>query len=654
MRWLKDVALLKQAAVFFGSSMHGQIHIILKDLIINAFSPEAWAAILRRSQFDEDHLLELTQQPDEVTVELLVITCEETHLSLEEALEAFGRHLVPFTLQSGYAGLLKSLGSTFPAFLANVNYLHNHLERQHPHSLFPYIEVSHEHDQDWLELHYLSTRQRMKPVLVGIVVEVGLQLFGLEVSMTEQASPRYAQRNVSGSAEKAASWEVSWKPSSKKPVSAPATPTAKASFPILHAAMIDFGKLLSNIDMFSAFSCCATEDADFAPLDCSTEPTEAALKFEVVRNASTAIQEKVLLRATPANLLAAGWTDASMDTCVEFWTSSVGTALNYAMSHDATAVDIFVSHTWLPPADWEQMMGPHVKYAEMKAATLAVMAKDFAQEHGSFQDWHQITFWVDKACIAQDHPELKALSINLLENFIQKCDSMCVLFCWTYLQRLWCVYEWACVLIHKPTEKVYLQTELFVREETLPLYLEGVRNFSLANTKCGIEADREVLEAKIRQEYVSKDQFELLVQATVIALMARSMAFRAGRSPKLYFTYFQPWVTLAYDLGMDELAAALDSCDCLTWRRVGTTQSGDNSGSGRQNHRASAEAGTRVDRDLLSPFSNKGHALPPEHQENLLQMSIEVNSLLFHQVISDWFETEVVPIVTKLKQASAK
>ena len=177
-------------------SMHGQIHIVLKDLIISVFSIETWAAILRRSSLQEDHLLEAVQQPDEVTFKLLAATCEETELSLEDALEAFGRHLVTFTMQSGYAGLLKSLGPTFPVFLTNVNYLHNHLERQHPHALFPYIETNYEHGQDSLEMHYLSTRPRLKQLLVGIVVEVGLQLFGLDVSMTEQSSPRYSRETL--------------------------------------------------------------------------------------------------------------------------------------------------------------------------------------------------------------------------------------------------------------------------------------------------------------------------------------------------------------------------------------------------------------------------------------------------------------------------
>lgn len=96
-------------------------------------------------------------------------------------------------------------------------------------------------------------------------------------------------------------------------------------------------------------------------------------------------------------------------------------------------------------------MSGDVVYAEMKASTLAVMAKDFAQEYRSSLEWDKTTFWVDKACvagcilffpeacIAQDHPELKRISIRLLDKFIEKCECMCVIFTWTYLERLWCV-----------------------------------------------------------------------------------------------------------------------------------------------------------------------------------------------------------------------
>jgi len=44
----------------------------------------------------------------------------------------------------------------------------------------------------------------------------------------------------------------------------------------------------------------------------------------------------------------------------------------------------------------------------------------------------------------------------------------------------------------------------------------------------------------------------------------------------------------------------------------------------------------------------------PENQEGIMQMSIGVNSMLFHQVISDWFEIDVVPILAKYQQASLR
>lgn len=630
--------------------MYGHIHIILKDLINVSFSAEKWAEILARSGFEEEQILESVQHPDEVSFQLLGATCQVTGLDLEEVLEAFGRHFIGFTLQSGYGRLFKALGNSFPSFVANVNYLHNHLERQHPHALFPYIEVVHEDGENSMELHYLSTRSGMKKIVVGTLTELGRQMFDLEVSMVEQQSPRYFQRDLVNSGHRAASWCVSWKPvEGVTSSSSSSSRQAKMSFPELHFAMMDLGKFL-NSSFFDPFSCCRQQ---FQLRECiSASPSEAERKFAEVQGLSLDRQEEILLRATPASSLAAAWTDDHMKTCKEFWSSSVGTSSNYALSHDADWVDVFVSHSWQPPVDWEQMMGPDVDYAEIKAATLAVMAKDVATAQRSLQEWGQITFWVDKACIAQDHAELKAMSIKLLDNFIAKCDSMCVLFTWTYLERLWCVYEWACVLVHKPTEKVHLQTELFVKEETLPLYLGAVRNFSLANTKCGFEEDRRVLEAKINEAYVSKDHFEVLVQATVIALMARSMAFRAGRSPKLYETYYQPWVTLARDLGMNELANALGSCDCLTWRRVSSISS-SNCGAMRKTSSLSANSTTET-KDIVSPSSDRSQVVTPECHYDLMQMSIGVNSLAFHEVISDWFEIDVVPILAKFQETSTK
>ena len=65
---------------------------------------------------------------------------------------------------------------------------------------------------------------------------------------------------------------------------------------------------------------------------------------------------------------------------------------------------------------------------------------------------------------------------------------------------------------------------------------------------------------------------------------------------------------------------------------------------------SSTNSGTET--DLLSPWSTPSQMTSPENQEGIMQMSIGVNSMLFHQVISDWFEIDVVPILAKYQQES--
>eukprot|EP00931_Biecheleriopsis_adriatica_P044756 TRINITY_DN25630_c0_g1_i1.p1 TRINITY_DN25630_c0_g1~~TRINITY_DN25630_c0_g1_i1.p1 ORF type:complete len:670 (+),score=152.96 TRINITY_DN25630_c0_g1_i1:132-2141(+) len=541
--------------------MMGHIHIILKDLIDVNFGADKWAVILKEAGLSDDKTcLDTVQQPDETSYSLVHATCAVLGISADDALEAFGKHFVVFALKSGNSRFLKAQGMTLQAFLANVNNLHGQLERDHPNAIFPYIEAKYDPVKDEVDLEYLSTRKGLSKVVSGVVKEIGRRLYGLEVTMEETESVAYEDDIKDG---RGAAWRVSWKPLPGGPVlletaSDMQSTTTKMSFAALHTAMIDFGKLLGNIECWAPLACDATGITGVRPqIVQKLEELEIAVK-----------PEDVLLRSAKAKRIAAAWCDPSLEECRSFWRSSDGMAGDYAISQDAIQVDVFVSHTWSPPENWALIMGSDVDYAEVKSTTLAVMAKDVAQVQGSVEEWGEVTFWVDKACIPQDSEQLKSACINLLEKFIQKCEFMCVVFTWTYLDRLWCVYEWACVLVHKEPSKVFMQTELFVKEETLPLYIETVRYFALGRTKCFIESDRAILKAKIRDEYVSEEAFEKLVQATAIALMARSMAFRAGRSAEMHKRFFIPWVQLANDLGMCDLANALGRSNSGQWRKA--------------------------------------------------------------------------------------
>ena len=63
---------------------------------------------------------------------------------------------------------------------------------------------------------------------------------------------------------------------------------------------------------------------------------------------------------------------------------------------------------------------------------------------------------------------------------------------------------------------------------------------------------------------------------------------------------------------------------------------------------------TTETKDIVSPSSDRSQVVTPECHYDLMQMSIGVNSLAFHEVISDWFEIDVVPILAKFQETSTK
>ena len=120
--------------------------------------------------------------------------------------------------------------------------------------------------------------------------------------------------------------------------------------------MMDFGQLFSR--SFDVSSCCTQQAQQTPCIECvDLIPSEADRKFDEVKSHSSPRPEEVLLRATPSCCVAAGWCDDHMETCTEFWSSSDGTSSHYELSQDAATVDVFVSHSWSPPADWAKMMG---------------------------------------------------------------------------------------------------------------------------------------------------------------------------------------------------------------------------------------------------------------------------------------------------------
>mmetsp|Transcript_18686 Transcript_18686/g.32780 ORF Transcript_18686/g.32780 Transcript_18686/m.32780 type:complete len:634 (+) Transcript_18686:73-1974(+) len=626
--------------------MYGHIHIILKDLILREAGEDAWRRILEAAGFtksDEAGLLDTVMQSDESSISLVTATCKILGMDAATALHVFGRHFVRFALRSGHELLLKSQGPTLQAFLSHVNSLHTILERDHPNARFPFFEVIYDEMNDSLDLTYLSSRANLKTLVVGVVEEVGLRLYGLDVVLEEKASlPLELQRE--GSEGRAAAWKVTW---TVRPGGAEPLPEMKstrfASFPKLHAAMIDFMRVLRAADSLTGCKCSGKGGVSLpktrasSQKDNDSDGEELTVAKRDSRRKKTAVLERgktsellveILFRKTRAENVAASWADPWLATSSSFWKDSKGRVQDYGLSKDAERVDVFVSHAWSSPADWLAMMGD-VSYGDLKSTQLAAMAKDIAlSKSQSLADWKSVTFWVDKACIPQDVPDLKQKCILLIGRFIHQCDHVCVLFTWTYLERLWCVYELACTMVDKDPSNVFLQVEAFVNEQSFPLYLEAIRNFSIGNAKCFLESDRKLLHGMIDSNYVSHSSFEVLVKSYTLALMARSMAYRAGRSQVLMQQFFQPIVALAEDLQMQDLASALGTCKPLDWRKSASCQY------------AMTESSPMIE---SSPYPML-----------LRQKSLSICTMRYQEHINTWFCTSVNPVLQSMRQSALR
>ena len=190
-----------------------------------------------------------------------------------------------------------------------------------------------------------------------------------------------------------------------------------------------------------------------------------------------------LMRAVPCGKVAADFVDVGeMARASAFWRTNVGSIADYELSAPASFATRFVSHTWQPPADWHVLMGAKLDFADVKAAVLASAARDvvwerrrhvgrarvlatgvtpacappaaasperarrassaaddarLAQKPAPIERWQDVTLWVDKCCVAQQHP-IMVPTIELLEQFVRRCEGMIVLFTWDFFERLWC------------------------------------------------------------------------------------------------------------------------------------------------------------------------------------------------------------------------
>lgn len=79
-------------------------------------------------------------------------------LDIETVLEALGNHFIKYVCFQGYDKILRSLGTNLHDFLANIDYLHEHLSNVFVGMRAPSFRITHG-SEGTMHLHYHSERK---------------------------------------------------------------------------------------------------------------------------------------------------------------------------------------------------------------------------------------------------------------------------------------------------------------------------------------------------------------------------------------------------------------------------------------------------------------------------------------------------------------
>lgn len=624
---------------------------ILKDLVSREFGEDKWLAVLSELGVDDDAvLLELKQYPDETTIAGVNATAKVLGVTFDDALKVFGAHFVTFVRRGGHLRMLESMGDSISEFMRNLNHMHAYLERQMRDAHFPCFHITREADIEDGHAFYLSYSsvrgKALMPLVEGVLPALASSLHGQDVRMealpapeegysatwlvtTESHASRFAREPRGRASSDLPSAEVETAPNAADPATrwgslwhmAIASCCCSNSLAVAAAESIDAKAPDAAPEMSHELSlgeCTVYTEANAAePQVCELNhgPARERLDRLALEARLAADPARVLMRALPYHNVCSSWEDVQqLSRVAKFWGTNQGDVRHFCWTQASEYADRFISHSWFQPENWHEVMGSKCSYAELKGTELYAEAMEIAEVEE--RDHKDITFWIDKCCIPQQH-SMMPFCIGLIEDFLDRCKGMIVVLSWQYFERLWCVYEWAAFLVRHPPQNVTICMSYFMRPASRDLYVESIRNLTIDNCKCAKENDRQILKSKVAEYYYSERAFENFARCSSIAMIARTLCREASRGRAAFEEEFKPFVRLAKELGLTDLATALDIAEPVAWR-------------GEAQHLIQA-------------------AEASEAGEYWRHWQIR-----FLAMVEEWFMDEVVPILNRVKLASVR
>lgn len=148
--------------------MYGLVNKGMADLVTARFGAAKWDEIRRRAGVADEVFLAMKSYPDEVTYRLVGAAAEVLGVPGETLLTAFGEYWVEFTGASGHGEIMNAAGDTLEEFLGNLDLMHARVALAFPELRPPSFRLDRL-APGLLDLHYVSTRAGLAPLVVGLL-----------------------------------------------------------------------------------------------------------------------------------------------------------------------------------------------------------------------------------------------------------------------------------------------------------------------------------------------------------------------------------------------------------------------------------------------------------------------------------------------------
>jgi hypothetical protein len=172
--------------------VHGLVNKAIERLAHRLGGSGAWDAIRLRAGIDTPVFVGIEPYADELTSRLFDAASEVLDIPVDELLDVFGEYWIEYAGESAYGPLLALAGRDFRECVEHLDELHARARLIMPQLRPPSfrctdVAIADADGSGSLRLHYYSERERLAPMVVGLLRGLGRR-FQTDVEVTHVAA----------------------------------------------------------------------------------------------------------------------------------------------------------------------------------------------------------------------------------------------------------------------------------------------------------------------------------------------------------------------------------------------------------------------------------------------------------------------------------